>query len=29
MNRLIRKRGFDAIFLAGPGHGGPALLANV
>ncbi len=29
MNRLIRKRGFDAIFMAGPGHGGPALIANV
>src|SRR5207245_286649 len=22
MNRLIRKRNIDAIFLAGPGHGG-------
>src|SRR2546430_9667016 len=29
MNRLIRKRNLDAIFLAGPGHGGPALIANV
>src|SRR5438045_2797174 len=29
MNRLIRKRNIDAIFLAGPGHGGPALIANV
>src|SRR5947208_66615 len=29
MNRLIRKRSIDAIFLAGPGHGGPALIANV
>jgi len=29
MNRAIRARGLDAIYLAGPGHGGPALLANV
>jgi xylulose-5-phosphate/fructose-6-phosphate phosphoketolase len=29
LNRLIRERGVDAIFLAGPGHGGPAVLANV
>src|SRR5207244_7805518 len=29
MNRAIRQRGLDAIFLAGPGHGGPAVLANV
>ena len=29
MNRLIRKYGLDAIYMAGPGHGGPALLANV
>ncbi|HXU61408.1 MAG TPA: phosphoketolase family protein [Polyangia bacterium] len=29
MNRAIRARGLDAIFLAGPGHGGPAVLANV
>src|SRR4051794_32182180 len=29
VNRLIRKRDLDAIFLAGPGHGGPALIANV
>src|ERR671936_818106 len=29
LNRLIRKRDVDAIFLAGPGHGGPALIANV
>ncbi len=28
MNRLIRNRDVDAIFLAGPGHGGPALVAN-
>jgi xylulose-5-phosphate/fructose-6-phosphate phosphoketolase len=29
LNRLIRERDQDAIFLAGPGHGGPAVLANV
>lgn len=29
MNRLIRKYGLNAIYMAGPGHGGPALLANV
>jgi xylulose-5-phosphate/fructose-6-phosphate phosphoketolase len=29
VNRAIRLRGLDAIFLAGPGHGGPAVLANV
>lgn len=29
LNRLIRDRGVDAIYLAGPGHGGPAILANV
>ncbi|MGH2411201.1 MAG: phosphoketolase, partial [Chloroflexota bacterium] len=29
LNRLIRLRGLDAIFLTGPGHGGPAVLANV
>ncbi len=28
MNRLIRKRDLDAIFIAGPGHGGPAVVAN-
>ncbi|MGZ6125841.1 MAG: phosphoketolase family protein, partial [Myxococcales bacterium] len=27
LNRLIRKRDVDAIYLAGPGHGGPALIA--
>src|SRR5262249_7505781 len=26
---LIRKRGAQILYLAGPGHGGPALLANV
>jgi xylulose-5-phosphate/fructose-6-phosphate phosphoketolase len=27
-NRLIRKYDLDMIFVAGPGHGGPALVAN-
>jgi xylulose-5-phosphate/fructose-6-phosphate phosphoketolase len=27
LNRLIRQRDVDAIFLAGPGHGGPAAVA--
>jgi xylulose-5-phosphate/fructose-6-phosphate phosphoketolase len=27
-NRVIRQRDLDAIFLAGPGHGGPAVVAN-
>src|SRR6185437_9116980 len=29
LNRLIRTRELNAIFLAGPGHGGPAVVANV
>src|ERR1700750_2712693 len=29
VNRLIRENDVDAIYLTGPGHGGPALLANV
>src|SRR3954464_8877366 len=29
MNRLIRETGTDALYVAGPGHGGPALVANV
>jgi xylulose-5-phosphate/fructose-6-phosphate phosphoketolase len=29
LNRLIREREANVIFLAGPGHGGPAVLANV
>jgi xylulose-5-phosphate/fructose-6-phosphate phosphoketolase len=29
LNRLIRERDVDAVYLAGPGHGGPAVLANV
>jgi xylulose-5-phosphate/fructose-6-phosphate phosphoketolase len=28
MNRAIRARDLDAIFIAGPGHGGPAVVAN-
>jgi xylulose-5-phosphate/fructose-6-phosphate phosphoketolase len=28
MNREIRARDLDAIFVAGPGHGGPGLVAN-
>jgi xylulose-5-phosphate/fructose-6-phosphate phosphoketolase len=28
LNRLIRERDADVIYLAGPGHGGPALVAN-
>jgi len=29
MNRLIRVHDVDAIYVTGPGHGGPALVANV
>src|ERR687894_1766522 len=29
LNRLIRETDANIIYLAGPGHGGPALLANV
>jgi len=29
MNRAIKRWDLDAIFIAGPGHGGPAVLANV
>jgi xylulose-5-phosphate/fructose-6-phosphate phosphoketolase len=29
LNHLIREHDLEAIFLAGPGHGGPAVLANV
>jgi xylulose-5-phosphate/fructose-6-phosphate phosphoketolase len=29
LNRLIRAHDLDSIYLAGPGHGGPAVLANV
>lgn len=28
MNRLIRARDVNAIFIAGPGHGGPGVVAN-
>ncbi|HKF78555.1 MAG TPA: phosphoketolase family protein [Candidatus Dormibacteraeota bacterium] len=28
LNRAIRARDLDAIFVAGPGHGGPAVVAN-
>ena len=29
LNRLIVERDVDAVYLAGPGHGGPAVVANV
>ncbi len=29
LNRLICRTGIDTIFIAGPGHGGPAVVANV
>src|SRR5215210_4183322 len=29
LNRLITERDANIIYLAGPGHGGPAVLANV
>src|SRR3982751_1165675 len=28
LNRIIRQRDADVIFIAGPGHGGPAVVAN-
>jgi xylulose-5-phosphate/fructose-6-phosphate phosphoketolase len=28
LNRLIKKHGLNAIYVAGPGHGGPGLVAN-
>jgi xylulose-5-phosphate/fructose-6-phosphate phosphoketolase len=28
LNRLIRDTGTDCVYVTGPGHGGPALLAN-
>ncbi len=28
LNRLIRERDVNAVYLAGPGHGGPAMVAN-
>ncbi len=29
MNRVIRERDVDAIYICGPGHGGPGIVANV
>jgi xylulose-5-phosphate/fructose-6-phosphate phosphoketolase len=29
LNRLIKEHDLDMIYLAGPGHGGPAIVANV
>ncbi|WP_129644563.1 phosphoketolase family protein [Peristeroidobacter agariperforans] len=29
LNRVIRKYDLDVLYVAGPGHGGPALVANV
>ena len=29
MNRVIRERDLNALFIAGPGHGGPGVVANV
>jgi xylulose-5-phosphate/fructose-6-phosphate phosphoketolase len=29
LNRLIRRTGADVLYVAGPGHGGPAVVANV
>ena len=29
LNRIIKKRNISMIYIAGPGHGGPALVANV
>lgn len=29
LNRVIKKQDLDMIFLAGPGHGGPGVVANV
>src|SRR5579859_698176 len=28
LNRVIKRDGLDVLFVAGPGHGGPALVAN-
>jgi xylulose-5-phosphate/fructose-6-phosphate phosphoketolase len=28
LNRLIRRRGLDVLYVTGPGHGGPGLVAN-
>src|SRR6187551_3847531 len=29
LNRLIRNTGQEVLYVAGPGHGGPAIVANV
>jgi xylulose-5-phosphate/fructose-6-phosphate phosphoketolase len=29
LNRVIRERGSEVLFVCGPGHGGPAVVANV
>ena len=29
LNRIIKARDLDVIYIAGPGHGGPGLVANV
>lgn len=29
LNRLIKQHGADMVYMAGPGHGGPAVVANV
>ena len=29
LNRVIRKRDLDMLYVAGPGHGGPGIVANV
>ncbi|HKD53032.1 MAG TPA: hypothetical protein VKB72_02335, partial [Steroidobacteraceae bacterium] len=29
LNRLIKQHDLDMIYIAGPGHGGPAIVANV
>src|SRR5580704_10336932 len=29
INRLIQQRDCDVLYIAGPGHGGPAIVANV
>src|SRR5208337_5009268 len=28
LNRIIKEHGLDMIYITGPGHGGPALVAN-
>src|SRR5260370_433336 len=28
LNRVIKKYGLDSLYVAGPGHGGPGLVAN-